>query len=56
MSDRIQNAQTTRDISSAEDLQHITDTAPDQSPSQPQTGVHPVAIEIPLPPPFGSSS
>jgi hypothetical protein len=48
MSDRIPSAQTRGDIASAEDLQQITDTAPDQSPSQPQTGVHPVAIEIAL--------
>jgi hypothetical protein len=48
MSDRIQHTQTTGDIASAEDLQHITDTAPDQNLSQPQTGVHPVAIEIAL--------
>jgi len=48
MSDRTQNAQTTGDIASAEDLQHITDTTPDQSPRQAQTGVHPVAIEIAL--------
>ncbi len=48
MSDRIQNTQTTGDIAGAEDPQHITDTAPGPSPSQPQTGVHPVAIEIAL--------
>jgi len=48
MSDRIQNAQTTGNIASAEDLDHVTDTTPDQTASRRQTGVHPVAIEIAL--------
>src|SRR5262249_57810847 len=44
----IKNAQTTGNIASAEDLEHVTDTTPDQTASRHQTGVHPVAIEIAL--------
>lgn len=48
MSDRIASAQPSGNVASSDDPQPVTDTAPDQSPSQPQTGVHPVAIEIAL--------
>jgi hypothetical protein len=48
MSDRIPNAQTSGDLASAADPQHITDTVLDRSPRQAETGVHPVAIEIAL--------
>ena len=48
MSDRIPSAQPRSDFAGAEDRQHVTDVAPDQNPTRPQTGVHPAAIEIAL--------
>ncbi|MGH6826989.1 hypothetical protein, partial [Methyloceanibacter sp.] len=48
MSDRIPSAQHSGHGASAEDRQHITDTAPEPSSRRAETSVHPVAIEVAL--------
>src|SRR5262245_54108242 len=48
MSDRIPSERRRSDIASVADPQHIADRAPDQSPREAQTSVHPVAIEVAL--------